>query len=67
MLVIKRIRVTYHLQVHSDVDRATVERVHGMHARFCPVYQSVHPQIECSTNLVLEALESGSVSGAGRR
>lgn len=54
MLVIKRVRVTYHLRVPGDVDRTAIERVHGMHARFCPVYRSVHPQIECRTTLVLE-------------
>lgn len=55
MLVIKRVRVTYHLTVPASADRATIERVHGMHARFCPVYRSVHPQIECTTELVIEA------------
>jgi len=57
VLVIERIRVTYHLRVTDDVDRDTVERVLGMHARFCPVYRSIHPQIECTTALEYEAPE----------
>ena len=50
-LVIKRIAVTYRLVVEDDVDRATVERVHGFHAERCPVYRSIHPQIACTTTL----------------
>lgn len=56
VLVLKRIKVTYRLQVEPDVDRAKVERVHGFHAGHCPVYRSIHPQIDCSTALeVVEA------------
>lgn len=50
-LVLKRIHVTYRLQVEEGTDRATVERVHGFHAERCPIYRSIHPQIACTTAL----------------
>ena len=53
MLVIKRINVNYKLAVPSD-RRAEVERVHGFHARFCPVARSLTGAIEISTHLELE-------------
>jgi uncharacterized OsmC-like protein len=53
-LVLKRIAVRYRLQAGADVDRATVERVHGFHAERCPVYRSIHPQIEVTTALTVE-------------
>ena len=56
VLVIKAIRVTYHLRVGSDADRGTIERAHEHHARYCPIYRSIHPQIACTTTLVYEPL-----------
>lgn len=53
MLIIKRIRVTYRLQVDDDADRETIDRVFGIHANACPVYRSLHPQIEITTALEL--------------
>ena len=52
MLVIKRIKVRYALSVPDD-RRAEVERVHGFHARFCPVARSLDGAIEVSTELEL--------------
>ncbi|MBV9818899.1 MAG: OsmC family protein [Solirubrobacterales bacterium] len=52
MLVIKRIRVDYRLAVHED-RRADAERVHDIHARFCPVARSLAGEIDISTHLEL--------------
>ncbi|MBW3601794.1 MAG: OsmC family protein [Actinobacteria bacterium] len=54
VLVIKRIHVTYRLEVGADVDREAVERVMRVHADRCPVYRSIHPQIHVTTSLELE-------------
>jgi uncharacterized OsmC-like protein len=56
-LVLKRIHVSYRLHVDAGTDRATVERVHGLHAERCPVFRSIHPQIHCTT--VLEVVSGG--------
>lgn len=53
MLVVKRIHVTYRLQVDADVDRGAIDRVLQVHADSCPVYRSIHPQIQVSTSLEL--------------
>jgi hypothetical protein len=42
VLVIRRITVQYRLGV-PDVSREEVERVHGFHARFCPVANNCAP------------------------
>lgn len=52
MLVIRRITVRYRLAVPED-RRAEVERVHGFHARFCPVARSLEGAIDVSTELEL--------------
>lgn len=51
--MIKRIHVTYELAVDDDVDRETLDRVLRVHADACPVYRSLHPQIEITTALEL--------------
>jgi uncharacterized OsmC-like protein len=53
VLVIRRIRVTYHLKA-SEADRETVERVYGIHHQHCPVYMSLHKTIEIMTELRME-------------
>ena len=53
MLVIRRIRVTYHL-VADEGARETVDRVHEAHHRSCPVYRTLHRCIDVSTEWVLE-------------
>jgi len=52
VLVIKRITVHYRLRVPEDRrDEAT--RVHGFHARFCPVARSLEGAIDIETELEL--------------
>ncbi len=53
VLVIRRIHVTYHLQVDGEADREAIERVHRIHATSCPVYRSIHPQITVTTDYEL--------------
>ncbi|NJN55101.1 MAG: OsmC family protein [Anaerolineae bacterium] len=55
VLVIKRIHVTYHLQLEPG-KRETAVRVHGFHADYCPVYKSIHTSIEITTELVMEEI-----------
>ena len=50
--MIKRITVHYRLGVPAE-RRAEVERVHGFHARFCPVARSLQGAIEVNTELEL--------------
>jgi organic hydroperoxide reductase OsmC/OhrA len=52
VLVIKRITVRYRLGVPAE-HREEVERVHGFHARFCPVARSLEGAIDISTELEL--------------
>ena len=52
VLVIKRIHVIYHLRAAVG-DRATIERVHEVHHRACPVYMSLHRAIDITTELIL--------------
>jgi uncharacterized OsmC-like protein len=52
VLVIKRITVDYRLAI-PDERRADVERVHEIHARFCPVARSLAGAIDISTRLEL--------------
>ena len=52
VLVVKCIHVTYQLQVDPDDEqRATVERVLGFHADYCPVARSIKDSIEVTTSL----------------
>ncbi len=50
VLMIRRITVRYRLAVPQD-RREEVERVHGFHARFCPVARSLEGGIEIRTEL----------------
>jgi organic hydroperoxide reductase OsmC/OhrA len=52
VLVIERITVHYRLAVPAD-RREEVERVHGFHARFCPVARSLEGGIDVQTTLEL--------------
>ncbi len=52
VLVIRRIHVLYRLEADPS-QRATIERVHGMHAQFCPVARSISGCIEIATDLEL--------------
>ncbi len=51
MLIIKRIHVEYRGLTITDERRATVEKVHGFHARGCPVYRSLEAAIAITTSL----------------
>lgn len=53
--MLARIHVTYHLAVDPDADTDKVQRAFRAHPTRCPVYRSIHPQIEVTT-----ALELGS-------
>jgi organic hydroperoxide reductase OsmC/OhrA len=50
VLLIKRIHVKYLLKTEKD-NIETAERVHGMHADFCPVARSIRDSIAISTEL----------------
>lgn len=52
VLVLRRIHVLYKLRASAD-QRETIERVHEMHARFCPVYRSLEAAIDITTELEL--------------
>ena len=48
VLVLRRIHVRLLLKAKAE-QRALCERVHGMFARSCPVYRSLHNAIEMTT------------------
>ena len=50
VLIIRRIHVGYRLQA-SESQREVIERVHGFHAKFCPVYRSLEAAIDITTSL----------------
>lgn len=52
VLVIRRIHVAYTLEADEE-HRDTIERVHGLHAEFCPVARSIGDCIEIETDLAL--------------
>ncbi|MBA2256747.1 MAG: OsmC family protein [Thermoleophilaceae bacterium] len=53
VLVIERITVRYRLSGIAPDRREDVERVHGVHARACPVARSLEGGIEVRTELEL--------------
>jgi uncharacterized OsmC-like protein len=53
VLVLRRIHVTYRLRLDADADHAKVQRAFETHPPRCPVYRSIHPQIEVTTALEL--------------
>jgi organic hydroperoxide reductase OsmC/OhrA len=55
VLIIRRIHVTYHLKVDKD-KRETAERVHGLHADFCPVARTIGGCVDITTELKMEDL-----------
>jgi len=55
ILVIRRIHVVYNL-VAGEKDRATIERVHKIHASNCPVYLSLHKAIDITTQYRLTSV-----------
>ena len=53
VLIIKRIHVTYRLDVDEAADREAIARAMQFHPTRCPVYRSLHPQIAITTALEL--------------
>ena len=53
-LVIRRIHVKYHLSANDELDRSVIKRVMEVHTDGCPVYRSLHPQIEITASIDLE-------------
>jgi uncharacterized OsmC-like protein len=51
VLVVRRIRTTYHLAGADATDHETIERVLGFHAEYCPVARSIRDSIEVTTAL----------------
>lgn len=64
VLVIKRIKVLYQLRAPERA-RATVERVHAMHHRFCPVYRTLSGCIDVTTEITIEEEGGREVTAAG--
>lgn len=52
VLVIRRVHVDYRLEA-NEAEREKVERVHGMHHDFCPVYRTLKSAFEITTALEL--------------
>jgi uncharacterized OsmC-like protein len=55
VLIIKRIHVDYHLKVAPE-SREAAERVHGMHADFCPVARTLKGCVGITTALHMESV-----------
>ena len=53
VLVVKRIHVRYLLRAEADADRGKIQRAFDTHPPRCPVYRSISPQIEVTTELEL--------------
>jgi uncharacterized OsmC-like protein len=58
VLVLKRIHVTYRLEVDEDADREKIERSHEIHASRCPVARSIGAAVDITTDI--EVLGSGA-------
>ena len=56
MLVVKRIKQTFHLTA-DEKDRETIERVVDIYADGCPVARSIKDSIEITSELDLTANE----------
>jgi uncharacterized OsmC-like protein len=54
VLVLRRVHITYRLRLDEDADRAAVDRAYEAHPPRCPVYRSINPQIEVTTDLELD-------------
>jgi organic hydroperoxide reductase OsmC/OhrA len=52
-MVIKRIRVTYHLKLKPG-QHETAEKVHGFHADYCPVARTIKGCVDITTELIME-------------
>lgn len=54
VLIIRRIHVVLRLKAAPE-HKETAERVHGIFAERCPVYRTLKPAIEITTELAFEA------------
>ncbi|MFQ5649196.1 MAG: OsmC family protein [bacterium] len=52
VLVIRRIHVAYSLAAPPEL-KETIDRVHNLHAGYCPVYRSLHKAIVITTEYKL--------------
>ena len=52
VLILRRIHVAMKLRAPEE-SRETIERVHGFFAPKCPVYRSLHPQIQITSSYTL--------------
>ncbi len=48
VLVLRRIHVRFTLE---SAEQETAQRVHGFFAQACPIYRSIHPQIQVTTEV----------------
>lgn len=53
MLVLRRIHVVYTIHAPESA-RETIERVHGIHHRSCPIYRSIGSAIDITTEYQIE-------------
>jgi uncharacterized OsmC-like protein len=53
VLIIRRIHVVLRLKARPE-QKETAERVHGMFAERCPVYRTLKPAIEITTELAFQ-------------
>lgn len=54
--MLRRIHVRYTLQADAS-QRETIERVHGFHAKFCPIYRSICGSIDITTEFEIVPIE----------
>ncbi len=59
VLVLKRIHVTFRLAAPEEM-RPTIERVHSVFARGCPVYRSLRDAIEITSSYELVSDAAGA-------
>lgn len=52
-LIIKRVHVNYVIK-GKESDRETIDRVHSIHSKYCPLYQTLHKSIDISTSYTFE-------------
>jgi uncharacterized OsmC-like protein len=58
VLIIRRVHVTFHLcTANPGGVRETVDRVHSIYAEGCPVYRSLKPAFQITSNVELVSKE----------
>lgn len=52
VLIIRRVHAAHRLRAENPAEiRETVERVHGVYAKKCPLYRSLSPAFEVTSSL----------------